>query len=165
MRAYPEVGNIRVFARFDLAAHLLATLFANSMTHILNARVAAFAMATALVACGPSAPVEGCSTGTISRLYLGQETPAGTVTDEQWKTFVADVMTPRFPAGFTVLDGRGQWRDRQGGLIHEPTRIVEFVHDGTPQQRALVRGVASAYKHRFSQQSVLVTQMPTTLCF
>ena len=127
--------------------------------------LATLTMVLSLVAYDPDAPVDGCAAGATSRLYFGLDTPAGALTDEQWQSFVVDIVTPRFPAGFTVFDGRGQWRDPQGELIHEPTRIVEFVHDGTQQQQAAVRNVASAYKHRFNQQSVLVTQMPTSLCF
>ena len=42
---------------------------------------------------------------------------------------------------------------------------MEFVHDGTPRQRARVRTVANDYKRHFNQQAVLVTQAPSSLCF
>ena len=135
------------------------------VTRVFITTTIALATATALAACGPFTRPDSCADGAISRLYFGMDTPAGAVTDEQWQAFVDDVMTQRFPGGFTVIDGRGQWRDGRGQLIHEPTRIVEFVHDGTPQQRAHVRAVASDYKLHFSQQAVLVTQAPSSVCF
>jgi hypothetical protein len=137
----------------------------NIMIRAFLASMTALACAITLVACSTAASPGWCANGAIARLYLGLETPAGEVTDEQWQEFVAEVMTPRFPAGFTVIDGRGQWRDGRGHLVRESTRIVEFVHDGTPQQQARVRTVASDYKRQFNQQSVLVTQAPSSLCF
>ena len=117
-----------------------------------------------LCACA-ARPVSSCSDGAISRLYFGLDTPAGEVTREQWETFVSDVVTPRFPDGFTVIEGRGQWRTSHGDLVTEHTRIVEFLHDGTPAQSARVRLLADDYKRSFRQQSVLVTQAPSTFCF
>lgn len=110
-------------------------------------------------------PPGSCARGAVSRLYLGVDTPLGEVTPAQWDVFVADVVTPHFPEGFTVYDGRGQWRSSHGELVTEHTRIVEFVHDGTPQQVARVRTLADDYKRSFRQQSVLVTQAPSVYCF
>ena len=125
----------------------------------------ALATAISVAACSTPAPSRPCANGAISRLYLGTDTPAGAVTEAQWHAFVADTVTPRFPDGFTVIDGHGQWRDDRGHLVRESTRIVEFVHDGTSDPRARVQAVAGEYKRTFSQQSVLVTQAPSVLCF
>jgi Protein of unknown function (DUF3574) len=97
--------------------------------------------------------VESCSEGAVSRLYMGQTTPGGAVTEMQWRAFVAESVTPRFPAGFTELQAQGHWRDGRGTTIEEGTRIVEIVHDGEPLSRERVREVAADYKHRFAQQS------------
>jgi Protein of unknown function (DUF3574) len=145
-----------------------ARLCANVRDIMIRAFVASMtslASATALVACSTVASPDWCANGAIARLYLGLDTPAGEVTDEQWRAFVADVMTPQFPEGFTVIDGQGQWRNGRGDLVRESTRIVEFVHDGTPRQRERVRTVANDYKRYFNQQAVLVTQAPSSLCF
>jgi hypothetical protein len=112
-----------------------------------------------------SAAVESCSEGVVSRLYLGQATPAGAVTDAQWRAFVAASVTPRFPAGFTELQANGHWRDDRGTVIEEETRIVEIAHDHSPLARDRVRAVAVDYKRRFAQQSVLVTQFESVQCF
>ena len=121
--------------------------------------------AVLLGACASTAHAPACATGAVSRLYLGLETPAGEVTDTQWQTFVTNRVTPRFPEGFTVIDGHGQWRDGNGQVVRESTRILEFVHDGTPEPGARVQSVASDYKRTFSQHSVLVTQAPSSYCF
>lgn len=80
------------------------------------------------------------------------------MTEAQWRAFIAEFVTPRFPAGFTELQAQGHWRDDRGTVIEEDTRIVEIVHDGASLSRERVRTVAADYKHRFAQQSVLVTQ-------
>ena len=65
-----------------------------------------------------------CSEGAVSRLYLGQTTPAGVVTEAQWRTFVAESVTPRFPAGFTELQAQGRWRDERGTRSSRRTRAL-----------------------------------------
>ena len=109
--------------------------------------------------------VESCSEGAVSRLYMGQTTPGGAVTELQWRAFVAESVTPRFPSGFTELQAQGHWRDGRGTTIEEGTRIVEIVHDGELVSREHVREVAADYKHRFAQQSVLITQAQSFHCF
>jgi Protein of unknown function (DUF3574) len=106
-----------------------------------------------------------CSKGVISRLYLGQSTPLGAVSDTQWRSFIGESVTPRFPAGFTELQAQGHWRDDRGTVIEEDTRIVEVVHDGALSSRRRLRAVADDYKQRFAQQSVLITQSTSLHCF
>lgn len=55
--------------------------------------------------------VDSCSEGAVSRLYFGQTTPVGALTELQWRAFVAESVTLRFPAGFTELQAQGHWRD------------------------------------------------------
>ena len=111
------------------------------------------------------ATADQCSEGLVSRLYFGQTTPTGVVTEAQWRAFVMESLTPRFPTGFTELQARGRWQDRRGTVVDEATRIVEIAHDGTPVSHARVRVVAADYKSRFAQQSVLVTQFASFQCF
>jgi hypothetical protein len=109
--------------------------------------------------------VDSCSEGAVSRLYFGQTTPVGAVTELQWRAFVAESVTLRFPAGFTELQAQGHWRDGRGTTIEEGTRIVEIIHDGEPLSRERIREVAADYEHRFAQQSVLITQAQSFHCF
>ena len=95
---------------------------------------------------------------------MGQTTPTGAVTEMQWRAFVAESVTPRFPGGFTELQAQGHWRDGRGVITEEGTRIVEIVHDGEPLSRERVREVAADYKHRFAQQSVLITEAQSFHC-
>ena len=109
-------------------------------------------------------PDDSCNDGIVSRLYFGQATPEGIVTEAQWRTFVAESVAPRFPDGFTELQAQGHWRDRDT-LIGEDTRIIEIAHDRAALSRERVRAVAAEYKSRFAQQSVLVAQFLSFQCF
>jgi Protein of unknown function (DUF3574) len=112
-----------------------------------------------------SVPDDSCNDGIVSRLYFGQATPKGVVTEAQWRAFVADSVTPRFPDGFTELRAQGHWRSDRGTVIGEDTRIVEIAHDHAALSRERVRAVAAEYKSRFAQQSVLVAQFLSFQCF
>ena len=92
----------------------------------------------------------------LDRLYLGRSIPAGgEVSEAQWTRFLAEVVTPRFPNGFTVLAGQGQWRDKTGGIEHERSFILEFVHRDDAATEKAVQEIAADYKRRFAQEAVL----------
>ena len=65
-------------------------------------------------------------------------------------------MTPRFPDGFTVLEGHGQFRDRHGTIVREDARIIVLLYD--PEDRAAgarIEAIRAAYAQAFRQESVL----------
>lgn len=128
---------------------------------LVLASLGAAAVAVGTASIGDSS----CSRGTVSRLYLGQSTPTGVVTEAQWRDFVTEAVTRRFPDGFTELQAQGRWRDGRGTVLEELTRIVEVAHDGSGSARERIRGIAADYRRRFAQQSVLVTQLPSLHCF
>jgi hypothetical protein len=128
------------------------------------ASAAAALLALTLTACGPHAPIQQCGNGSVTRLYMGQATPSGTVTEAEWQQFITETVTPRFPEGFTVLNAQGQWRGRDGGIHREDTRVLEIVHRDDAASKAQLRALAHAYKRRFFQESVLLTQLPSYQC-
>src|SRR5882672_5102015 len=95
-------------------------------------------MLAALLAGCAAPPAEGCHESTLSRLYLGRGSPHGDVADALWEAFVSDTVAVQFPEGFTVYDARGQWRADNGSVQHEPTRVLEVVHDDTAAARTRV---------------------------
>ena len=107
-------------------------------------------------ACAPSIHGAPSSPVLIERLYFGRNVGDSlVVTDSAWAVFLVEVVTPRFPNGFTAWPAQGQWLGPDGVLEREPSFVVEFVHpDRTDFDRALTEVVAE-YKRRFRQQSVL----------
>ena len=97
-------------------------------------------------------------------VYFGQEKGnGGTVTEEEWQTFLADTVTPRFPDGLTVLDARGQWLDtNEGRLYRESTKMLNVLvpAETADASVASIREISDGYKARFEQQVVFHTTLP-----
>ena len=76
------------------------------------------------------------------------------VSEEAWRTFLADEVTPRFPDGLTVLDAAGQWREVSGAIVRERTKLLLVL--APPGEDAMQRTdeIADAYKRAFGQSSV-----------
>ncbi|MGD9563348.1 MAG: DUF3574 domain-containing protein [Pyrinomonadaceae bacterium] len=93
-----------------------------------------------------------------TELYFGLSKPDGTmVSDDDWKAFLAEVVTPRFPDGFTVLKGMGQYRTKSGRIVSEPSEVVIFLYAGRDKRasRTKIEEIRAAYVKRFDQESVL----------
>ena len=93
-----------------------------------------------------------------TELYFGRSIPGGgNVSDADWENFLADVVTLRFPDGFTILNATGQYRERNGKIDKEPSEILLFFY---PAKSRITSGrkideIRRAYKKRFRQESVL----------
>lgn len=93
------------------------------------------------------------------RLYMGRSMMGGgTVTDEQWKQFLDEVVTPRFPDGLTVYRADGQWRESSGTVTSEQSFVLEIMHAGGAAATRSIEEIAVEYKRRFSQEAVLHTR-------
>lgn len=93
-----------------------------------------------------------------TELYIGRSIPGGRmVSDEEWEKFLSDVVTPLFPAGFTVLGGRGQYREDSGTIAKEPSHVLVFLYRKAERKmaNASIERIRAEYKRRFSQESVL----------
>ena len=86
-----------------------------------------------------------------------QATPIG---DEEWASFLDAEVTPRFPNGFTVLNGFGQWRSVDGRLAKERAILLVIWYEPTSLVDADIEAIRSAYKQRFDQESVLFQRLP-----
>ncbi|WP_211472106.1 DUF3574 domain-containing protein [Collimonas humicola] len=79
----------------------------------------------------------------------------GPVSDVERAGFMADVVTPRFPAGLTTWDTRGQWRDAATGkTIQEDSFVIRIVAAATPETLARLAQIRSAYVSQFHQDAV-----------
>ena len=136
---------------------------------VAAARVAAAACAPHAIP--PAAPATAaCAVGDTALVrdvvYFGRNRPdGGTVSDPEWQAFLDAVVTPKFPNGFTVVDGTGQWKGRSGVVERERSAIVTLLHAGSPADRAAVAEVAAEYKRRFGQEAVLRERTPACARF
>jgi hypothetical protein len=104
--------------------------------------------------CSPVETQAGCAVAT--QLFFGLSRPdGGIVSDAEWRDFLADTVTPRFPAGFTILAAEGQWRaDDTAAIMRESSRVLLIVHQAGADDAAIA-ALIGAYKTRFRQESVL----------
>lgn len=100
------------------------------------------------------------------RLFCGLSIPGGgEVTEEEWREFVREEVTPRFPDGLTLWRAEGQWRERDGNIVREPVLVIEILH---PYDLALdeeINDIAEAWKRRFRQEAVMRVTSPARLEF
>jgi hypothetical protein len=93
-----------------------------------------------------------------TELFFGRSIPGGgMVSDEAWENFLGEVVTPLFPDGFTVLTGRGQYREANGTIAKEPSHVLVFLYKKSERKVAGAKfeQIRTEYKRRFSQESVL----------
>ncbi len=118
----------------------------------------------------PSPAALSCAVGDSAlvreTLYFGRNRPGGTVSDRDWNTFLADVVTPRFPQGLTVADAMGQWRGAGGATVEqERSEVVTLFRADNEAARQSVQEIALEYKRRFQQEAVLRETEPTCVRF
>lgn len=88
------------------------------------------------------------------------------VSEAAFRSFVDAEVTPRFPDGLTILDARGQYRDRERGkLIREPSKLVLIATSDEAGSREKLAAITEAYKRSFSQQSVGLILKPACASF
>lgn len=112
-------------------------------------------LAAASVAPGASCPSSARAMTRIEMLFGRSRSQGSSITDVEWASFLDAEVTPRFPAGFTVLRGLGQWRSGNGHLAKEESSILVIWHEPTSRTNADIETIRSAYKSRFEQESVM----------
>jgi hypothetical protein len=123
-------------------------------TFIRGSLVAASILLSACAA--QRAPALPDSTVVADRLFLGRAIPTGgEVGEEQWRAFVDQVVTPRFPDGLTLWHAQGQWRDPRGTLVRENVLVLEVFHAPSATADSALDSIAREYIRRFNQDAVL----------
>ena len=92
-----------------------------------------------------------------TELYFGtQRLNKSDVTDKAFFQFVDDEVTTRFPDGLTLLTGYGQFRNAQGDIVQERSKVlVLFFPRDLPDADTKIEEIRAVYKKTFSQESVL----------
>lgn len=125
-------------------------------------RVAAVVLALSLSACASMPPYAETTPEPAvlsERLFCGLSIPGGgTVSQQELDAFVAEVVEPRFPQGFTMWRAQGRWR---GGS--EETMVLEIIHPLDARLAAAVGEIADEYRRRFKQEAVLRVMMPARM--
>jgi hypothetical protein len=121
------------------------------------------------VACAAAAAPRPCPSGlhpaTTAELLFGPGDGRQLgVSEDDWKSFVSDEVTPRFPDGLTVSDVYGQWQGDKG-FVREPSKVLFVVISNEGDDQANLSYVREAYKRRFNQDSVVLAEAPACVAF
>lgn len=92
---------------------------------------------------------------TKTELYFGMASVEGDVSKEDFARFLSYYVTPRFPAGLTVIKGQGHYMMADGSIISESCRILILLHSANEKAIKDIAAIRDAYKQTFSQESVL----------
>ena len=115
----------------------------------------AFAVAPTLGASATTCP-SGTELFAEYRLFFGRsQGDVEVVSEEAWRAFLAEEVTPRFPVGLTVLDAAGQWREDSGAIVRERTKLLLILAPPGDDAMRRTDEIADAYKQAFGQSSVL----------
>jgi hypothetical protein len=138
-------------------------------------RIIAVAAALVLTGCaglGSNACAPGLQAMKQAQLFFGRNVAGrGMVSDEEWRRFLDEEVTSRFPAGFSVADIDGQYRNAGGGITRERSKeLLIIIPGGTADaagaaDAAKLAAIRDAYKRRFSQESVLLVESPVCAGF
>jgi hypothetical protein len=92
-----------------------------------------------------------------TELYFGKGKPDGSiVTDDEFRAFLDDVITPRFPNGLTVLSAAGQFRGSSGMIRREGAMFLILLYPaGDTNSSARIEEIRDSYRKTFRQESVL----------
>ncbi len=104
-----------------------------------------------------------------TRLYFGlgpTDAPDKGVSEAQWRDFLDKEVTPRFPAGLSVMDIYGQWQGKQETAperIRSKVLIVDY--PATAANAAKIEAIRAAWKKLTGDQSVMKVTQPADVSF
>jgi hypothetical protein len=103
----------------------------------------------------------------VAELFFGRTIPGrAPLTEDEWARFAAEIVTPNFPAGFTVFDGEGQWQNpATHRIVRERTKVLIVAVERSPELAGRLAAVIDAYKARFRQSSVGVVTRDSCAAF
>jgi len=132
-------------------------------------RVGSLLLALLLAGCAMRAPL-ACPAGQerlrTAQLFFGSHDPAQPrLNDRDFRRFVNEELTTRFPDGLTVLEGGDQWKGAENRRIREAAKVVLIVLPKAPDAQARLEAVKAAYKTRFNQDTELLVTPPACVSF
>jgi hypothetical protein len=104
-----------------------------------------------------------------TRLYFGLgsiDKPEQGISEAEWRDFLDHEVTPRFPAGLSVIDVYGQWQGKDGAApSHLRSKMIIVDYPDTQENRDKIEGIRAAWKARTHQQSVMRVTQPANISF
>jgi hypothetical protein len=96
-----------------------------------------------------------------SELYFGARLANGTlITPVAWEAFLAEVITPAFPDGLTVIQANGQMRGANGVIRRQPTWVVVILRPVGSLEDQRIQSVISSFRGRFQGAELMHVEIP-----
>src|SRR5580698_5497422 len=101
-----------------------------------------------------------------THLYFGIGPINKPAPEAAWRNFLDQEVTPRFPAGLSVVDVYGQWQSKpQTAPERERSKLLIIDYPATPDNAARIEAIRTAWKQRTHAQSVLKVTQPADVSF
>jgi Protein of unknown function (DUF3574) len=104
-----------------------------------------------------------------TRLYFGLgpvDHPEQGISEAQWHEFLDKQVTPRFPAGLSVIDVYGQWQGKsQPAPARLRSKMLIIDYPDTQENRDKVEAIRAAWKQQTADQSVMRVTEPADVSF
>ena len=97
-----------------------------------------------------------------TELFFGTAKPRGVVSAKEFRKFVDECVTPRFPDGLTLLKGDGQFRGEANVTVRDRSFVLILLYpsDNFDQSSQSIERIRTLYKEQFAQESVLRVDDP-----
>lgn len=127
------------------------------------------APATAPILTGDAAHPGQTQNWVDTKLYFGlglADHPEQGISESRWREFLDREVTPRFPAGLSVLDVYGQWQGKNQSTPERlRSKLLIIDYPDNAENRAKVDAIRSAWKKLTGDQSVLRVTQPADVSF
>jgi hypothetical protein len=104
-----------------------------------------------------------------TKLYFGlgpADHPDQGISESSWRAFLDEQVTPRFPAGLSVLDVYGQWQGKNESAPERlRSKMLIIYYSDTAENRAKIDAIRAAWKQKTGDQSVLQVTAPADISF
>jgi hypothetical protein len=151
-----------------LLAAILIVVACTLVWHVWTLRAQSRAAATPPLSGDPAHPTQATN-WVDTRLYFGLAPDGDTrraSSDAQWQEFLDREVTPRFPAGLSVIDVNGQWQGiGNPAPVHVRTKLLIIDYPNTAENIAKIEDIRTAWKQRTHDQSVLKVTQPADVSF
>lgn len=87
------------------------------------------------------------------------------VDETEWRDFLAQEVTPRFPDGLSALETQGQWRNATGTIIRERSRLLLIWMKPTAESDSRIEAIRKAWLTKQNQESVIRTESANCVRF
>jgi len=104
-----------------------------------------------------------------AKLYFGlgpADHPEQGISETDWRDFLDREVTPRFPAGLSVVDVYGQWQGKNEAAPERlRSKMLIVLYPDTAENREKIEAIRAAWKRKTGDESVLRVTEPADVSF